>query len=171
MIASEGQAAGHGCQVPVPRCRSQARDQSREAEAKRKGSQVVGGCLAYTVCVRCRCIGASARSRAPRTASRRYSFFVQHRYGMPRGASLRASALRCNGFTPSLHLDLNMDRSGVSLLRSSRSAFRPCTRAGRPGTRDDLLPSRSQMRYGRGGVAQHTLSGDAAARGGGDDRD
>ena len=119
MIASEGQAAGHGCQVPVPRCRSQARDQSREAEAKRKGSQVVGGCLAYTVCVRCRCIGASARSRAPRTASRRYSFFVQHRYGMPRGASLRASALRCNGFTPSLHLDLNMDRSGVSLLRSS----------------------------------------------------
>ena len=127
MIASEGQAAGHGCQVPVPRCRSQARDQSREAEAKRKGSQVVGGCLAYTVCVRCRCIGASAFrpfSRAP--------FFdgfapllVQHRYGMPRGASLRASALRCNGFTPSLHLDLNMDRSGVSLLRSSRSAF-PC---------------------------------------------
>ena len=122
MIASEGQAAGHGCQVPVPRCRSQARDQSREAEAKRKGSQVVGGCLAYTVCplpvYRRFCpFSRAAYGFAP--------LLVQHRYGMPRGASLRASALRCNGFTPSLHLDLNMDRSGVSLLRSSRSAF-PC---------------------------------------------
>ena len=104
---------GPSSQVQVPSSRPESRGGGETKREPGCGGLSSIHCVCPLPVYRRFCAFSRARLRlfAP--------LLVQHRYGMPRGASLRASALRCNGFTPSLHLDLNMDRSGVSLLRSS----------------------------------------------------